>query len=101
MSNAQPANTPNATEVMGRKAFDAFLYDLYGKTFPEENNVRPDIEVHADDIYRVEVFNSPEGLVIAAHELHAANRPWVGLQDIGARQEVECSVHVKRPRLRS
>lgn len=68
MSNAQPANTPNATEVMGRKEFDAFLFDLYG--CKDKNDVKADIDVSGDDIHRVEVFNSPKGLLIAAHELH-------------------------------
>lgn len=32
--------------------------------------MKADIDLSGDDIYRVEVFNSPEGLLIAAHELH-------------------------------
>ncbi|WP_105386073.1 hypothetical protein [Neorhizobium alkalisoli] len=68
MSDAQAANNPNAIEVMGRKTFDAFLYDLYG--CKEKNDVKADIDLDGNSIYRVEVFNSPEGLLIAAHELH-------------------------------
>jgi hypothetical protein len=60
-------NASNATEVMGRKAFNSFLYDLYG--CKGKNDVKCDIDVACEGVYRIEVFNSPEGLIIAAHEL--------------------------------
>ncbi|MBX5240959.1 hypothetical protein [Rhizobium sp. NLR22b] len=63
-----PNRDLKAVEVMGRKAFNSFLFEIYGDRATD--SVKPDIALQGDGIYRVEVFNSPEGIIAAAHELH-------------------------------
>lgn len=71
--NAENSTTLNsgetpAVEIMGRKGFNSFLYDLYG--CKERNTAKADIDLNVDDVYHIEIFNSPEGILIAAHEVN-------------------------------
>lgn len=64
-TQATPATC--AVVTMGRKVFNGFIQDLYrGKS---QDDIIPDFDLYSENVYRIEVFESPDGLVIAAHEL--------------------------------
>ncbi|RWP57999.1 hypothetical protein [Mesorhizobium sp.] len=99
-------------EPMGRKQFNTFIYDLFGLKFPQSNDVKPDVDIDGE-IHHVELFNSPEGPIIALHELHAVRVIRVGrdierktvIRTIEAMQKwakdaVQVSVSETKPRVR-
>ncbi|MBZ9939436.1 hypothetical protein LB518_24330 [Mesorhizobium sp. BR1-1-16] len=69
-------------ETVGRKAFSGRLMELMHTDRPA-GAIKADREF--EDIYWVEVFNSPDGLVVALHEFKSDPEPWLDV------------VHVVRP----
>lgn len=58
-------------ETMGRRKFSSAILNLFGQA---QGNMFPGSDLKAarefgDEVYQVEVFNAPDGLLIALHEL--------------------------------
>lgn len=59
---------------MSRHEFNEYLYDLYGcHEAGISNDVFAESTYHGDDFSHLEVFNSPEGVLIAVHHGPASN----------------------------